>query len=117
MVKRDSNFNPLGKSRGLRQSNGGTADWGTVNSDLLRDAIAKASITGGAIRFGYSRDGGAFAVGIYGDGEPYTVFVKPSEDVDITLRDIIDLFEGIADDRAQQDAPPDAKKSARNKPM
>jgi hypothetical protein len=95
MAKKDSNFNPIGRTRGLRSRNGGIADWQSANSNTLIRAIATAAVVGGALRCGYSRDGGAYAIGIYGDGEPYTVFVKPGEDIDIILEDIIDLFESI----------------------
>jgi hypothetical protein len=100
MAKRDSNFNPIGASRGIRRGNGGTADWSSADATAIREAIVSAAATGGAVRFGYSRDGGAYAIGIYGDGEPYTEFVKPAEDIDITLVYIRELFESIADDRA-----------------
>lgn len=101
MVKRDSNFNPLNSSRGIKRRNGGTADWESADALTLQKAIATAARTGGALRFGYSRDGGAYAVGIYGDGEPYTEFVKPSEDVTAFLVEVIELFEAIADDQAK----------------
>jgi len=98
MVKRDSDFNPLRKSRGVTRRNKGPADWLSVEADILRRAIATAAITGGALRFGYSRDGGAYAIGIYGDGDPYTEFIAPSEDAGAVLLDIIELFESIRDD-------------------
>jgi hypothetical protein len=98
MVKRDSNFNPVGPSRGLRRKPGGIADWTSADPEALRNAITAAAFVGGAVRFGYSRDGGAYAIGIYGDGEPYTEFVKPIEDIDITLVWIKELFEAIADE-------------------
>lgn len=100
MAKRDSNMNPIGKSRGIRRMPGNVADWESVNGDILKKAIAKAASVGGALRFGYSRDGGAFAVGVYGDGQPYTEFCKPDEDMDGFLQDVIELFESIGDDRA-----------------
>jgi len=99
MAKRDSNFNPIGGTRGLRSRSGGITDWQSADCEKLKRAICAASIVGGALRFGYSRDGGAYAIGIYGDGEPYTVFVKPAEDIDTYLDDITDLFEGIKDDK------------------
>ena len=98
MVKRDSNWNPTGKSRGLGRGRGKAADWASANSELLLRAVEIASVNGGAIRFGYTRDLGAYSVGIYGDGDPYTVTVSPANDIDITLQDIIDLFESIRDD-------------------
>ena len=104
MVKRDSNFNPLRKSRGVDRGRGETADWATATGATVIRAITSAANTGGAIRFGYSRDGGAYAVGIYGDGEPYTEFVKPSEDIDDFLEKVIVLFNDIADDKASPSA-------------
>lgn len=110
MAKRDSNFNPLGKSRGIRKSAGGSADWSNADAVGLRNAIAQAAKTGGALRFGYSRDGGAYAIGIYGDGEPYTEFVRPSEDIDTFLEEVISLFEEIQVEQA-------SGKNPRGKPM
>jgi len=110
VAKRDSNFNPVGKSRGVRRGNGETADWQQVPADVLVRAIAAAANTGGALRFGYSRDGGAYAIGIYGDGDPYTDFVKPSENLGEYLEDVISLFEDIKDDPKTALAPPPAPK-------
>jgi hypothetical protein len=74
-------------------SNGqGVTDWETADAALLCRAIATVAATGGALRFGYTRDGGAYSVGIYGDGDPYTEYIRPSEDVDAFLRDIIESF-------------------------
>jgi hypothetical protein len=90
-----------GTSRGLRGGTGAICDWGTADAGLLVHAIERASFTGGALRLGYSRDGGAYAVGIYGDGEPYTEYCKASEDLDNFLGMIVFLFETIADEQAQ----------------
>jgi len=86
------------KSRGINRKSNDTADWGKADSDLLKRAICAAALTGGALRFGYSRDGGAYAVGIYGDGDPYTEYLKPSEDLDTFIADIEALFEDIHDE-------------------
>lgn len=64
------------------------ADWASVDAGLLQDAIVSATGMGGAIRFGYTRDGGAYAVGILGDGEPYTLYCGSADDVVATLREI-----------------------------
>ena len=61
------------------------ADWGSADGTNIASAIASVCQHGYAIRFGYTRDGGAFAIGIIGDGEPYTDFVRPSEDIDAYL--------------------------------
>lgn len=101
MAKKDSNGNPLRGSRRFALQNDGTADWETVNASNLVRAIAAASLTGGALRFGYTRDGGAYSVGVYGDGEPYTLYVKPNEDLDKFLSDLTRCFQDIADEQAQ----------------
>jgi hypothetical protein len=104
MAKSDSNGNPLRKSRGLAGKLGSVADWAKATPDLVVRAITTAATTGGALRFGYTSDGGAYALGIYGDGAPYTHYVNPAQDIDITLNDVIDLFEGIADELAKAQA-------------
>lgn len=76
-----------------KQAGGGTADWTGVDANVIRDAIAAVSYRGGALRFGYTRDGGAYALGVYGDGKPYTIFIPPREDVEDYLRDLVTVFE------------------------
>lgn len=66
-----------------------SADWLLADAELLREAIATVARDGGALRFGYTRDGGAYALGILGDGEPYTEYVRPSDDINEWLRDFI----------------------------
>lgn len=65
---------------------GGGADWGSVDAALLVDAIQQVTKAGGAVRFSYTRDGGAYCIGILGDGEPYNDYIKPSDDIDAYLR-------------------------------
>lgn len=76
---------------------GGVANWAAVNGDLLLHTLAVVAHTGGALRLGYTRDGGAYAIGIYGDGEPYTEYVRPSEDIDRYLAELAVDFGGDGD--------------------
>jgi hypothetical protein len=69
------------------------ADYASANSELLLRAVAAVSAQGGALRFGYTSDGGAYAIGVYGDGEPYTDYVKPSEGIDAYLEDVASAWE------------------------
>lgn len=87
-------------SRRNRRRQGQPADWASVPADAIRSAVVAASATGGALRFGYTSDGGAYAVGIYGDGDPYTEFYTPSEDMEAALLDIMQSFIDLADDIA-----------------
>lgn len=80
------------KRRSNQGSVGETADWGSVNGDILARAVAAVARNGGALRLGYTRDGGAYAVGIYGDGEPFTEYVPPSDDMEAYLKGIIEDY-------------------------
>lgn len=82
------------KPSGLRDRRRGrfVADWAGVDAELIRQAITAATLHGGALRFGYTRDGGAFALGVLGDGEPYTLFAGADTDVEITLKEIIETL-------------------------
>jgi hypothetical protein len=61
------------------------ADWKEASSEKISRAIVAVTQHGYAIRFGYTKDGGAFAIGILGDGEPFTEFIRPNEDIDLYL--------------------------------
>lgn len=86
--------------RERRHQSSTVADWMKASPMVLQQAIVAAANTGGALRFGYSRDGGAYAVGVYGDGTPYTDFISSAEDPDEYLQEYIQLFADIADDLA-----------------
>lgn len=74
---------------------GGGADWATVDMAQLQETIAIVTANGGALRFGYTADGGAYALGIYGDGpQPYTEYVRPGEDIDGILAALSTVFAG-----------------------
>ncbi len=79
----------------------GNADWSRVDAAAMRAAVARSSACGGALRFGYTRDGGAYAIGIYGLGAPYTAYLRPSDDMEAFLREIMSAFEELGD--AEQD--------------
>jgi hypothetical protein len=53
--------------------------------ELLHELTRAVTDAGCAVRFGTTRDGGALAVGYLGDGEPYTEYIRPSEDLDAYL--------------------------------
>jgi len=96
MAKRyeDKNGKTGGSTRRAARANSrGIADWGNADPAILTATISRIAFTGGAIRFGYTADGGAYAIGIYGDGEPFTEYVPPSDDVDAYLQGLIDDYE------------------------
>lgn len=69
----------------LQAGNSAIAEWSNADPDKLVRAITATALAGGALRFGYTRDGGAYSLGVYGDGDPYTIYVKPTEDIDAVL--------------------------------
>lgn len=73
------------------------ADWKEASYEKIAKAIVAVTQHGYAIRFGYTKDGGAFAIGILGDGEPFTEFVRPTEDIDLFL-------DGLVIDYGDEDA-------------
>jgi len=84
------------EQRASRRRNRGsveTANWAGVAPATVVRAIAAVAGTGGAIRFGYTRDKGAFAIGIIGDGEPYSEYVRLSEDIELYLSSLAEDFE------------------------
>ncbi len=69
------------------------ADWRSVDGEAIRDCICAAGMVNGAVRFGYTRDGGAYAIGLYGLGDqPFTTYVRPGENVDAVLREIAEDY-------------------------
>jgi hypothetical protein len=82
--------------RRLRNSRRGgieRADWNDCHSEELLAAIAAVSATGCAIRLGYTKDGGAFCIGIVGDGDPYSEYVRPTENINAYLSALAQDFQ------------------------
>jgi hypothetical protein len=75
------------------------ANWENVPADAIRDCIVQIGNIGGAVRFGYSRDGGAYSIGVYGlDTKPFTDYLRPGDDVQAYLDSLADT--------ARRSAPP-----------
>lgn len=80
--------------RESRNRHKGGADYASLNAEALLKHLARCAARGMAIRFGYTRDGGAFAIGVYGDGsEAYTEIVGPSDDPVEILQSLADYYE------------------------
>lgn len=77
------------QTRRRNRGNNDAADWQSCDAAKLQAVISAVSQHGFAVRFGYTKDGGAFAVGIIGDGEPFTEFVRPTEDIDVYLEGLL----------------------------
>ena len=67
------------------------ADWASVDAEAIRTAISALGSIGGALRCGYTRDGGAYAIGIYGlETQPYTDYLRPGDDISAYLYGLAD---------------------------
>lgn len=84
----------LARLEGLAQAQrkGKIASWMEADPDELVRTICAASEAGGALRFGTSRDGGAYAVGVYVDDTRETLYLSPDRDVNEWLREIAGIF-------------------------
>lgn len=84
-----------GKGKWVNSKGGAVqADWRTADSEMLLAAICAVSSEGGALRFGYSKDGGAYNVAVYDGGEITNEYVGATEDVSVLLRRIYETFAG-----------------------
>lgn len=72
-----------------RRSQSEEADWSSQDAGTIAELIHNITATGGAVRFGTSRDGGAYSLGIFGDGKPFTEFCPANTDVDAWLQGFI----------------------------
>lgn len=82
------------KRRRREHSRGGEqADWTGVDGDLIRRCVGTVARAGAAVRFGYSRDGGAFALCVYDGGAGDTEYYPPSTDMDAVLKGLIEDYE------------------------
>jgi hypothetical protein len=83
----------------LRQSgntrDGLVADWAGVDPKTIINLISATVSLNGAIRFGYTRDGGAYSVGIYLDDDHETFYFKPSDDIDSDLDSLAEKIRGL----------------------
>jgi len=68
------------------------ANWEEADGDVLKSLIELVADSDGALRLGRSRDGGAYAVGVYGDGEPYTEYIPATEDINAYLSELAEYW-------------------------
>jgi len=66
-----------------------------VDWEAFSIALSHVLNRGGAIRLGCTRDGGAWSIGVYGDGAvPYTEYVRPDEDINEYFAGLGSFFAG-----------------------
>lgn len=90
--KRTTTPSKLAQRRKERQSNRGNsdpADYAVLDSEILAELIEAFTRTGGVVGFGYTRDGGAYYISYFADGERDAIYIRPTEDVEARLVDEI----------------------------
>lgn len=100
MPKRIGKNNDESRSVFGNRSKGSSSDasgveWSSCNPDLIVRLIDTATSRGGAVRFGYTRDGGAYAIGLYYGNDHTTEYCRPSEDVNEFLTEWIEFYSGL----------------------
>ncbi len=71
------------------------ADWSAADASIIRDLIVSVTEAGGALRFGYTRDRGAYSLGVHLGGEHDTQYVAVNEDINAKLLELqsdVDTF-------------------------
>jgi len=91
----DQHKSVFGNRRKADGGNPGIADWTNATPGLLELLIATVGSRGGAVRFGYTRDGGAYNLGLYYGGESTSEYCRPSEDLDAWLQEWVEFFENL----------------------
>lgn len=72
---------------------GGIANWGNADADLALQLVVIVARDGGAVRFGYTRDGGAYSIGIYSGDLSKTYYCNEKDGIDETIRGLIQYFD------------------------
>lgn len=80
-------------SRRAHRHTGVVADWGAASPEVLHRAIANVTSHGFGISLGYTKDGGALTIRVFGDDTFEPEYVRGSEDLDLYLT-------GLAEDYA-----------------
>lgn len=103
MSKSDEQLEREDKKRSTRQAGkalptatrkgGGVADWRNANPDTALRLVCAVASQGGAVRYGYTRDGGAYSIGIYMGEDSKTYYCNEAEGINEQLTELAEYFE------------------------
>jgi len=80
------------EQRSRRRASNGTADYEAVDWNVIAALVAEMAKHQGAIRLSYTRDGGAYALGVYLGDDYATEYVRPSEDLETAIDEIAEAW-------------------------
>lgn len=89
---KDAKRTAAAERRATKRREQGKIDVGSLPWLALAAFVAEMAETGGAVRIGLTRDGGALALGCYHGDDYATEYVRPNEDVEATIHDIADIW-------------------------
>jgi len=75
-----------------KRSGHGVADWANANAEDVLRLVCAVGMEGGAVRFGYTRDGGAYSIGLYLGDDSKTYYCNDAEGINEQLKELIEHF-------------------------
>jgi len=79
------------KGRG-RRAEGAQYEFDQTSWTAVLALVLTAMAAGGAVRVGRTRDGGALALGMYVGDDYGTEYIRPSENADVAVQEIVDAW-------------------------
>jgi hypothetical protein len=76
----------------VNHSKNGVADWNNADCQLVLALVCIVSSNGGAVRYGYTRDGGAYSIGMYLEDDSKTYYCNEKDGINETLSELIEYF-------------------------
>jgi hypothetical protein len=84
---------PSDRLESLRKRTGASvADWASIDPQLLQGLVAAITSADCALMLSYSRDGGAYGLTIFDDGDRERIWISCTSDVEAELRYIASLW-------------------------
>lgn len=80
---------------GGKAQQSGSADWSTALPARIQGVVVAVGKLGGAVTFGYSRDGGAYMCTLLLDGDRKTLWFNGDADIDAELQEVEDVLDQL----------------------
>jgi len=77
----------------VKRSGHGVADWANANPENVLRLVCAVAVEGGAVRLGYTRDGGAYSIGLYLGSDSKTYYCNDAEGINEYLEELRRNFE------------------------